>query len=35
MTVIMTAYFILSAVCAAGALLAIPLAGLFFPRDHK
>jgi hypothetical protein len=35
MTSIMATYFIISAVCGAGALLAVPLYALFSPKDRK
>jgi hypothetical protein len=35
MTAIMSAYFIISAVCGAGALLAVPLHAMFFPKDRR
>jgi hypothetical protein len=35
MTPIMSTYFIISAVCGIGALVAVPLYGLFSPKDRK
>ena len=35
MTAIMSTYFIISAVCAVAALVAVPLSSLFQPKDRR